>query len=135
MEGMKEVQTALRRLPNVTARRITYRIMRRRLKPIADDMRTLAPDGEGDLKKSITVGTKLSKRQRSMHRRENRHDMEMFAGPGPLPQAVQQEFGNENHPPQPFARPAWDRGKNGLVKGLANDFWIEIKKEIAKRGK
>ena len=55
-------------------------------------------------------------------------EVEAYAGPGRQPQAHLQEFGTSHHGPQPFARPAWDRGKHDLPTGLAADFWDEIKK-------
>ena len=59
---------------------------------------------------------------------------EAYMGPGgdgnakAPPQGVQQEFGNKNHGPQPFMRPAWDAGKAELLDGIQDDLWAEIDK-------
>lgn len=38
---------------------------------------------------------------------------------GPNPQAVQQEFGNVNHGPHPFMRPAFDSQKEAVVDAIS----------------
>lgn len=132
VEGLKEVQYALRKLPDAVAKRVMRKIMRRRLKPIATDMKSSAPELSGNLRKSIRVGSRLSRSQRRKHRKADRSDVELFAGAGPLPQAHMSEFGTENTTAQPWARPVWDRKKGTLLPGLRADFWAEIRKEVAK---
>lgn len=160
IEGLAECQVALRQLPDATAKNILRRIGRERLKPIADRARQLAPmyDGgvryvrnarsgrwikltPGALKGSITVGTTLTRRQRSQHQKLGPDDVEIFAGPSSVPQAHMMEFGTEHTSPQPFMRPAWDQGKDQLLQGIAVDLWMEIDKaaqrlarKAAKRG-
>lgn len=131
LEGLREVQTALRKLPDAAAKTVVRNILRRRLKPVRDQAKSKAPRLDGDLQLSIRVGTRLTKRQKKLHRKVNRHDIEMFVGAGPHPQAHLQEFGTSRHPPQAFMRPAWDRNKATLFDGLADDMW----KEIAKKAK
>lgn len=137
--GLRELENALRELPKATGKNVLRRVLRKRAEPMADAARSSAPDdpatGAGDLRSSIAVSTKLSKRQASLHRKMFRDDkaaVEMFVGAGPVPQATQQEFGNINHGPQPFMRPAWDSGKDQILDGIKDDLAEEIDK-AAKR--
>lgn len=88
IDGLKEIQVALRQLPDATAKNVMRRILRKRAKPIADRAKSLAPVDDGELKDSIAVSTKLNKRQRSRHRKPDKDDVEVFVGAGPLPQEV-----------------------------------------------
>lgn len=130
VEGLKEVETALRRLPDATAKGIMRRVLREAGKPIADAARQLAPVAEGDLRDSIAVSTKLSQRQRKKHRKGGKDDVEVFVGAGPHPQAHMQEFGTVDHPAQPFMRPAWDQNKRGALDGIKAAMWREIRKSV-----
>lgn len=136
IEGLKQLETTLGELPKALARNALKRVLLKRAKPMADVMRSLAPDDPAtantkDLKGSIGAGTKLSARQARLYRKETKDDRqfaEVFIGAGALPQAHMNEFGTVNMKPQPFARPAWDGGKNQLLEGIKDDFWDEIKK-------
>ena len=137
--GLKELEAALSQLPKATGKNVLRRVLRSRAQPIADAASGMAPDDPGtggnDLRSSISVGTKLSKRQASLHKkmfRDDRASVEMFVGAGPLPQATQQEFGNVIHGPQPFMRPAWEGGKDAVLEGIKDDLADEIDK-AAKR--
>lgn len=132
IDGLDEVQEALRQLPDSTAKSVVRRVLRNRAEPIAVRARALAPVDSGDLKDSIGVGPKLSRRQRSLHRKVDPDDIEIFIGAGPHPQAHMQEFGTEHNPPQAFMRPAWDEGKDRLLEGLKADLWEEIRKAAAR---
>jgi HK97 gp10 family phage protein len=135
VEGLRELERALEELPKSTGKAVLRRVLKKRAEPIARHMTALAPDdpatGGNDLRSSIGVSTKLSKRQASQHRKmfkDDKASVEMFVGAGPLPQAHLQEFGSSIHGPQPFARPAWDAGHGALLEGLKDDLWSEIKK-------
>ncbi len=135
VSGLREIEAALKNLPKATAKNVVRRVLKTRAKPIADAAQRLAPIDDGDLQKSITVGTKLSKAQRSKHRKRTPGTVEMFVGAGPNPQAHLQEFGTKDHPPQPFMRPAWDGGKEALLAGIKDDLWAEIQKASARLAK
>lgn len=128
IEGLKEVQKALRELPKSTAKNVMRRILRARAQPIADAAKDRVPVAQGDLKNSIAVSTKLSRRQKAKHRKANPHDVEVFVGPGTHPQAHMQEFGTSQFPAQPFMRPAWDSERKNVLTGIAGDLWKEIGK-------
>ncbi len=79
---------------------------KKRLKPVAARSRSYAPEDQGELKDSIAVSTKLSKRQKRRHRKVDRSDVEVFVGAGPFPQAHLQEIGTKDTPPRSYMRPA-----------------------------
>jgi HK97 gp10 family phage protein len=139
IHGLRELEAALADLPTATGKNVLRRVLNARAQPIADAASSMAPDdpatGGHDLRSSIGVSTKLSPRQKGLHRKMFKDDkaaVEMFVGAGPLPQAHLQEFGTVHHGPQPFMRPAWDEGQGQLLDGIAADLWSEIDK-AAKR--
>jgi hypothetical protein len=69
IEGLAEVKTALRALPDATAKNVVRRVLRSRGEPIATRARRLVPVEEGELRDSIAVSTRLSRRQRARRRK------------------------------------------------------------------
>lgn len=132
IEGLRECMAALNKLPLATSRGIQRDILMRRGQPIADHARELAPKDTGDLRESIGVGDKLSKRQAGMHHPVAPTDVEVFIGAGPLPQAHLMEFGTEKVPPRPYMRPAWDAGRRAILDGIAKDLWRSIVEKATK---
>lgn len=153
-EGGREMENALRALPRATAKAVVRRILKAAGQPIADHARRIAPNRNGHLAKSITVGTKIAGgnagRQafgaalragasragaqaaaRAANRAGSRM-VEMFIGPGRHPQAIQQEFGNQNHGAQPFMRPAWNAEKENTLTAIKDSLWAEILKATAR---
>ncbi|OMQ44930.1 HK97-gp10 family putative phage morphogenesis protein [Ensifer sp. 1H6] len=130
VEGFRELDKALQQLKVATAKNVARRVLMKAAEPIAEDMRARAPDdpdtGGNDLKSSIGVGTKLTKRQSKANKRES--PVEVFVGAGGVPQAHLQEFGTEHHVAQPFARPAWDAGKSQALETIRDELTIEIGK-------
>lgn len=135
VEGLDAVMTALRELPNTTAKNVMKRVMIKRAEPIADRARQLVPVDQGHLRNSIHVATKLTRRQRGRHRKVHRDDVEVFVGPGADPAAHLQEFGTSHHDAQPFMRPAWDATKDEFLAGVGADMWAEIEKAAARLAK
>jgi len=132
VEGLRELQAALAELPRATSKNIQRRVLKKRAQPIADAARERAPVDEGQLRDSIAVSAKLSKRQRRLHRKFGPDDVEMFVGAGALPQAHLQEFGENG---TPFMRPAWEAHKRGVLDGIQADLWTEIQKAAARRAR
>lgn len=135
--GFRELDQALAQFTKASARNILKRAATEALEPMADEMRNLAPEmasGGGQLKDAIQVSDKLGPRQKKMNRRASADSfVEVHAGVADtggkhLPSGVQQEFGNENHGPQPFVRPAWEQEKMDTLERLK----IAIKNEIDK---
>lgn len=140
IEGLRDLEKSLGELPKATGKNVLRRVLRKVGQPIADMAQSLAPDdpatsGKRDLKTSITVGSRLGRRQAALHRKmfkDDRASVEIFVGAGVLPHPHLQEFGTEGHGPQPFMRPAWDANKLAALDTVKADLWTEIDKS-AKR--
>lgn len=136
-EGFRELEAAMDELTNAAAKGVMRRSLLKAAQPMAEIAKGMAPDdpatGGFDLKGSIIAGTKLSRAQTKAHRkmfRDDRAAVEVFVGPGPVPQAIQQEFGNKNHPPQPFLRPAFDGDAGPLIDRLGAEMAVEVEKAV-----
>lgn len=132
VEGLRELETALKQLPNATAKNVLRRVLRARAEPVADAARRLVKKRTGQLEESIDVSTTLSRRQKTLHQKGGKSDVEVFVGAGALPQAHMEEFGGAHNDPHPFMRPAWDAEKQGVLDGLKADLWAEIEKAAAR---
>lgn len=137
IDGLSDLQTALRALPDSMAKNVLRRVARKRLQPIIDHAKSLVPFEDGDLRNSLVVSSRLSKRQRGLRgkEKEGAHDIEMYAGAGPRPAAHLQEFGSSQHGAQPFLRPAWDAKRHSLVDGIKDDLWAEVEKTAARHAR
>lgn len=127
VEGLKELEKALKELPRATAKNVMKRVLIQAGQPVADQAEGLAPVNTGKLQKSIDIGVKLTRRQKSSSPKQSA--VEVYIGVGrSLPQGVFQEFGTAKNPPQPFMRPAWDGNKLGVLEKIKDLTWAEIKK-------
>ncbi len=135
--GFRELDQALAQFAKASARNILKRAAIAALEPMAEAMRQGAPEKDhngGRLKDAIAVSDKLGPRQKKAARRAAAGSfVEVHVGIADvggkhLPSGVQQEFGNENHGPQPFVRPAWDQEKMDTLDRLK----VAIADEIAK---
>lgn len=137
IDGLRELDAALGELPKATAKGVLRRVAKKALQPMAETARSLAPDdpttGANDLKASLIVGTKLNKRQARMARRdEGKAFVTVYMGTND-PAGVQQEFGNVNHGPQAFMRPAFARNARGTLDIVAKELGGEIEKTAKRR--
>ncbi len=138
VEGLKQLDKALGQLPRATGKNVLRRVARQALEPIIADAKTKVHETSGDTKRSLAVSTRLSHRQKALHKKLVRGDkssVEMFAGAGShhfVPQAIFEEFGTVKQGAHPFLRPAWDGGKMRALNGIKKDLWAEIQK-AAKR--
>ena len=137
LEGFRELEAELAKLATPAARKASARrSLRKAAEPMAALAQSNAPRGETNtLAPSVTIGTKLSKRQRGLHRRMFRDDkmaVEMFVGAGPLSSAHAQEFGTRFHAPQAFMRPAFDAEAMPTLDRLKAELWADIQKAVAR---
>ena len=137
LEGFKELEAELAKLERPAARKASARrSLKKAAEPMVGVAQGMAPRGDTQtLAPSISIGTKLSKRQQGLHRKMFRNDraaVEMFVGAGPLSSAHTQEFGTINHGPQPFLRPAWDQEQKPMLERLKAELWIDIQKAVAR---
>jgi HK97 gp10 family phage protein len=134
VEGLKELEEALKELPRATSRNVLLRTLKAQAQPIAEAGESFAPRLTGGLAQSYTVGTKLSRRQKSQHVKESM--VEVFVGPTPHPKSVQTEFGNAHQVAQPHLRPAWDGNVMRVLKGIRDELASQIeaaRKRLAKK--
>jgi hypothetical protein len=139
--GFDQLDAALAQFTKASARNILKRAATEALEPMADEMRNRAPEANvngGRLKDAIGVSDKLGPRQKGLNRRNAAATfVEVHAGVADvggkhLPSGVQQEFGNENHSPQPFVRPAWEQEKMDTLDRLRVALADEIAKATAR---
>lgn len=157
VEGLQELKAALDELPKATARNVQRRVLLNRAQPIVAAAKAKVPVRTGALRDAIRVTTTRPRGHKAASSRAfakvrgmggsvtaaraaakeaGASAVEVFVGPvGRLPQAGQQEWGNRNHPPHPYLRPAWDEGKEALQAGIKADTWAEIQKAAARRAK
>ncbi|MDD8024754.1 MAG: HK97 gp10 family phage protein [Paracoccaceae bacterium] len=131
--GGRELEQALRELKRATAKAVGRRVLKKAGQIFADRANDLAPEGPGHhLKGSYVVGTKLTRRQAGMARREGRDDVTVYAGTSD-PAGMQQEFGNERHGPQAHARPAWDQTQQNVFEVVQEGMAAEVEKTVARQ--
>jgi HK97 gp10 family phage protein len=143
IEGLKELEKALGELPKALRKPVVARMLRKAAQPLAEAMRSMAPDDPvtqgDDLRTGITVSPNLSPRQKGLHKKmfaDDKAAVEMFVGPNAAHYyGFFQEFGTVHHGPQPFVRPAWDAGKEPLLARIKDDLWLEINKAAARLAK
>lgn len=137
IEGLKELDEALKDLSRVTAGNAVKRALARAAAPILATAKALVPVDTGKLRDSLVISAKLSKRQTRIQRRIDakgrsegggKSTKTIYVGAGALPHAHLQEFGTVRHGPQPFLRPAWEQNKMTALNGLKAALWIEISK-------
>jgi HK97 gp10 family phage protein len=126
VEGLAELETALIELPKATARNVLKRALIDAAGPIEASAESLAPRLTGALQRSVTISTKLSRRQKALNKKLS--DVEIYVGPGALVQAITQEFGTSHNRPQPFLRPAWDNNARAALDSIKDDLSQEIEK-------
>jgi len=132
IEGLKQLDESLFDLGKTSAKAVLRRVGKAALEPMRADAEAKAPRLEGNLQRSIAVGTKLTRRQARLARKdEGKAFVTVYMGAND-PAAVPQEFGAKGDAPQPFMRPAWDSGKDRLLKTIADTLGDEIMK-TAKR--
>nr|WP_317894435.1 HK97 gp10 family phage protein [uncultured Sphingomonas sp.] len=131
LEGTAEIARKLKAMGAALRRETLVPIISEELEPMADQMRVLAARGEGEMAESVTVGTELSPAQAASN--EPIAEIEVYAGPGPLPQAIQEEFGNYRQSPRPFIRPSFDANVNGAMRNVG-ERGVDAILDAAKKG-
>ena len=106
IEGTKDIRRKLLAMSEALTRETLVPIISDELEPMASEMRGLAARASGEMADSVTVSTELSPHQAAIN--TPIADVEVYAGPGPFVQAVQEEFGNYHQAPHPFIRPPFD---------------------------
>ena len=119
IEGTDTIARKMRAMGKALQRKTLEPILAKNMQPIADDMKANARRDTGEMANSVRVSKRLSRRQRALL--ERIAPVEMYAGPGPLKQVIPEEFGTIDEAPHPFIRPAFDRGADAAMRGIAED--------------
>ncbi|TFL16429.1 hypothetical protein [Jannaschia formosa] len=143
VEGFREMEKALARLPRGTAKGVTRRVVKKVLEPVRDT----ADSYSGAFNVAIT--SRLSPRQSGLARGDRGPSLvSMYVGPvtqdgSHAPHAHLIEFGTAPRfhksgkyvgavSPDPFMRPAWDMHKGQMLEELGRLMWVEIEKTVAR---
>lgn len=140
VEGFTDLNKALGLLIEATGKTTQAKAAIRRTLTIAGKItqeaaQANAPKLTGALEVSISVGTKLTRRQARLARKAGKDDVEVYVGTSD-PAAVPQEFGTFKEGAQPFMGPAWDSTQNQVLDKIATESWNQIEKtarRIAKK--
>ncbi len=128
--GARELERALHELKSVTAKGVARRVLKKAAQPVADRSGQLAPEQVGDLAESYVVTSKLNKNQ-PRYGGFGSDEVFMHVGSND-PAAIQQEFGNVNHPAQPHLRPAWEENKDQVLDTVTEGMREEVSKSVAR---
>jgi len=154
IEGLKELDEALKELPKATGKNVIRRALNTAADPFVSQAKAMAPVRKGFLKRGITKSRvrfssgdagKLAFREalaKGASRKEAGEAAHaansdsageatsglIIIGPGRHPQAIFQEFGTSHHPPHPFMRPTWEENKMSAIDVIREELWSEIKK-------
>ncbi|WP_027682695.1 HK97-gp10 family putative phage morphogenesis protein [Rhizobium leguminosarum] len=134
IEGLKQLDKALGELPKSTAKAVLRKVLKEAGEPVAAAARGNAPRLTGNLYEHTDYGTKLTRRQASLHRRATKDDRDFaegFVGTSD-PAGMQDEFGNEHQAAQPWLRPAWDTQKNNALFIITHRLWVVIEEAAAR---
>jgi len=125
-EGAKELQAGLMELEGVTALRVVRSALTESLKPVAESARGRVPVREGRLQRSIGIGWRLMRRQKSLNQPiVSASGVEAYVGAGLVGgkfdgrAAHLVEFGTVHSAPHPFMRPAWISNLQAVFNGLS----------------
>lgn len=159
IEGLRETEEALRALGKSLGKGVLRRVGMKALTPMRDQARAMAPNDPEtpeNIAETIIISTKRPAGEKSEATRAFARTRGMggstaqaraaakaagagsvmvYMGPNRDPKAVQQEFGNVNHGPQPFMRPAWDAQKVPALEGIKDDLWVEIEKTAKRKAR
>ena len=140
IEGFEELERALYELKTSTTKSVARRVLKKAARPVAERANKLAPvdaskptserkhKKSGDLSKSYGVTSRLNKNQ-PRYEDYNGDEVWMHVGTNDY-SAVQQEFGNVNHPAQPHFRPAWDENKAHALQMVTEGMTEEVAKSV-----
>ena len=127
LSGFKEAHDALGTFKKSTERALLRRVATRALEPFVERAKQLVPVNEGNLRDSISIGTKLTRGARREAKRDPVQGVRMFAGTANR-NGVPREFGSVRSAPDPFMRPAWDSLKNSMAQSVLDDLGQEIER-------
>lgn len=142
VSGQKELARLFEQLPKSLTDGVLRQTASKAVKPVAEVARNMVPKDESDLAESITVSTRLSKRQKRMFSRKG--DVVVHAGPSQPrgSHGILVEFGTGARyhkatgryvgvmPARPFMRPAWDANASQVLHIMRTEIWGVLVKAV-----
>lgn len=135
VEGFKELEAALRRLPEDIAGKVLRQALRKSVQTMAEEARAKAPRSDrpgprGHMADSIAV--------RNLKGVEGDADIEVHLSIGPDTNhfyGLFAEFGTVHQPARPFMRPAFDENAEKTLTQLSNELGKGIERAARKLAK
>ena len=139
LTGFRELEATLSKWPKAMGRNVLRRVAKGALEPIADRARGMAPSDQGDLRASIKVSEKRTKRVARINRFDKNTGVEIAMGPtsggAVLNYASFVEFGTNDTRARPYMRPAWESGKTGALDYVIANLSKEVDRTAARLAK
>jgi HK97 gp10 family phage protein len=133
LQGMKELEQVLGRLPSATSKNVVRRASKEALEPAARKARSRVRVDTGQLLESINVSERLNRPQKAKYNKQS--DFEMHMGPSGVPQGITEEFGTLHQPAHPFMRPTWDEEAVPILDRVGAHLGNEIMKAARRQAK
>lgn len=136
VHGFRELDQRLKDLPNRTRKAVLVRALRRAAEPMRAEAQANAPKDEGDLARSIIVGTRLSARQRGLARGTVKSTAEVNIGPssdgstGVLNYAAITEFGSIHMAGTAWLTRAYEANKERAIEIMRAEVLAAIEKAL-----
>jgi HK97 gp10 family phage protein len=138
IEGGAKFAKALEALPFEKQRGVLVAMLKKAAVPVKDRMGDLAPRAPGhpDMADSMTIQSVRSIDDGTELEARGLEDSEAAVAVGPSKDAFYayfQEFGtaphgnHPGHPPQAFARPAFDDTVDGALRSIQDDIWARLR--------
>lgn len=124
LEGFREASRQLNEMSKATAQGVGRRALQVPAGILAAEMKIRAPKLTGALEASIEVGKERARRGQP---RVNVTAADIAA--------VQNEFGNNDMPPQPFARPAKDTKVGEMLERFGDALKGEVDRAVVRKAK
>jgi HK97 gp10 family phage protein len=131
VEGLSQLAAALDELPKRAARSTLQRVLKKAATPTRDAAQAKAPRLTGSLQKSVVIGTRLTRRQKSDAKKDGKFFAEIHVGTASR-HGIPEEFGTFKDVAQPFMRPAWEANQAGALKIIETELGGEIEKTAAR---
>lgn len=139
LRGFRELEQALNELPKATGRNVLRRVAKGALQPMAEKAKGLAPVDRGDLRESIMVSEKRTKRVARINRFDRNTGIQMAMGPvsgnGVLNYATFAEFGTIDTRAFGYMRGAWNGGKDEALDYVKENLGTEIERAATRLAK
>lgn len=140
LKGFKELEKALLKLPQATAKGAARRVLKKAAEPTRAKAATLAPDDprtdSEDLNRAIAISTRLNKTQGRKHRAKP-NEVRVYVGPAGnrmkrYAAAIVNEFGSYKMAAQPYMRPAWASTQKEALDIIRKEMAKEVQKTVAR---